>query len=178
MIHTIISLDTWGPQDDNAVLSVAGVKADISKEDGSIDAFYSVVSLHSCFAYDLTVDPDTITRWLKPDRPKIVEQALLGDSYDLPVAIDGLFTWFNGDTTPVWCVSSMGGDASVQFHNVCKQLGQAIPWERSFEREYDTLAALVPCLPTPDSHDSNETSLDYAHHIARNLWFLYQYLES
>lgn len=177
-VHTIVSLDTWGPNEDCAILSLAGVRTDVSKEHGVLDAFYSLVSLRSCFAYDLTIDPDTIERWLKPDRPQIVEQALVGEHYDLPVAMDGLLTWYGRTPTPTWCVSSMGGNAANQMQYVCKKLGQEIPWSLMESRDYATLTTLVPELPTPDSHDSRDTSLDYAHHIARNLWFLYQYLES
>lgn len=178
MIHAIIALDTWGSHDDNAILSVAGVKTDISKEHGETDAFYSVVSLRSCLAYDLTVDPDTITRWLKPDRPDVVKQALLDERYDLPIAIDGLFTWYGQDPLPTWCVSTMGGNAANQLIHACKKLGQELPWDRMQSRDYSTLTTLVPELPTPDSHDRHDTSLNYARYIARNLWFLYQYLEN
>lgn len=176
--HVIISLDTWGPHDDNAILSLAGVKADISRENGELDAFYSVVSLRSCYVYGLTLDPDTITRWLQPDRPELVRQALVGDYHDLPIAVDGLFTWYGVDPLPTWCVSTVGGNAANQLQHACKKLGQELPWDRMQLRDYSTLATIVPELPTPDNHNSHNTSLDYARHVAKNLWFLYQYLEN
>jgi DNA polymerase III epsilon subunit-like protein len=166
-IHMMIDLETMGTGSDAAILSLGAVKFDPMAAPGTVeDCFHVGISLESCVAVGLKIDPSTIVWWMHKDRD--AARTALNDlqQIDLWEALDGFSAWFGPSSMPVW-----GNGATfdnVILRSAFAHTRQECPWKFWDDKCYRTLKGLAPGLTierTGTHHSALDDALSQAKHM-------------
>jgi hypothetical protein len=176
MLDVMLDLETLGTTPGSAIVAIGAVEFDM--QNLVLGArFYATISLKSCVQAGLTIDPDTVTWWLK--QTDAARRAITGGT---PFAlVDALneFTAFLAKCAPSDNVRVWGNGPS--FDNALlsaayRAVGLEQPWRYWNDRCLRTLSAMFPSIEKPPREGTHHHALDDAEyqvervlHIRRTL---------
>ena len=166
-------IETMGVTPGSAIISLGAVKFDIT---GIQDRFYRRICLKSNMGMGLTIDPDTLSWWMKQSDGARAELAN-PDNCHLAQVLQEFRNWIltplRQNSIDVKDVELWGNGAS--FDNsilgaVYDACGVPAPWERDRgNRCYRTVKALHPDLPmakrTGTHHNALDDAISQAEHL-------------
>lgn len=165
MTRIMLDLETLGINPGSVIVAIGAVKLNSAE---TFDPFYLRIDPRSCTDIGLTIDPETVTWWLKqPDAARLeitksgipIRRALL------------LFTeWLGSRECEMW---ANGPDFDcILLDAAYRAAGMTTPWHFFNHRCYRTARKMAPKIPRPPiefSHHALRDAQAQAHHLIRIL---------
>lgn len=146
--HCMIDIETFGTNNEAAILSIGAVKFDpneaVQHSDPTLwhfENFHVAVTLESCVGLGLKMDASTVMWWMDEKRDAARKKLFAMERVDLASTLDGFLQWYGPQSLPTW-----GNGASfdnVILRSAFKACGMTAPWQFWDDRCYRTLKNLV-----------------------------------
>lgn len=124
--HIMVDLETMGTQPGRAIVSIGAVA--FCPHSGSISkkTFYTAVSLKSCTAIGMKIEPDTLMWWLK--QSDAARLAIANGGKSINVAIGNFTNWFDAHNAEfLWGHGSVFDEPILRAaYRMC---GRTEPWK-------------------------------------------------
>lgn len=138
----MIDLETLDTQPDAQVLTIGGVKFDPMNYNDTFDEFYYRFDIDEQEAMGRTQSEGTL-KWWGQQSLAAQEEAFSPDRTDCRTVLRALKKWYVG-CAKVW---SQGEFDTVMMENMCRQMGEPIPWAFYSVENCRTLLNRMPVDP-------------------------------
>lgn len=137
MRHIMLDLETMGTAPGSAIVQIGAVEFSIYKVG---DPLLITVSLESCVAAGMRIDPSTVMWWMR--QSDAARQALLTDSVPIREGLQSFADWVGKEKVCIWGDGAAFDNALLaSAYRACRI---ALPWHYSCDRCFRTMKNVFP----------------------------------
>ena len=165
--RVMVDIETLGIEPGAAILSIGACRFDTTAGKPE-DTFEASISLSSCHAAGLSIDPETLEWWLGQGESA---RSVLTGGDDLEAALERFTEWYeNAAPDEIWA-NSPSFDCEHLEH-AYSAVGLTVPWEFYEERDVRTIRNLPGAVELERSgteHDALDDAIHQAREVAATL---------